>query len=90
MERMMERMRGQGGVYGGVMSLCLGRQIEQQKNTNVKYDMALDDRHLIFTHSNQPKACRCDRGGMGWDTQLGRDVRGAQFHHFGLVKRTRM
>jgi hypothetical protein len=28
---MIVRTRGHGGVYGGVLSLCLGRQIEQQQ-----------------------------------------------------------
>jgi hypothetical protein len=45
----MERERGWGGVYGGwVLSLCVGRQIEQCKKYKIKYVMALDGGVTIF------------------------------------------
>jgi hypothetical protein len=48
MEEMMERLRSQGGAYGRVLFICLGQQIEHQKNTKIKYNMALDGRGSIF------------------------------------------
>jgi hypothetical protein len=38
----MERMRGQGRVYGGGVFLILGRRIERRKQiTKIKYDEGL-------------------------------------------------
>jgi hypothetical protein len=48
MKGMMERMHSQGGAYGGVLFLCLGQQIEQQKIKKIKFDVALDGCHLIL------------------------------------------
>ncbi len=38
---MMERMRGQGGVYGGVFFLFRGGELNDKKITKIKYDKGL-------------------------------------------------
>ncbi len=53
MEGMMERTRGPSGAYGGMMSLHSRWQTEGQKNTKIKYDVALDGRCSIF-YMQQP------------------------------------
>jgi hypothetical protein len=48
-----ERLAGVGHM-GAVLFLCSGWQIEQQqKNTKIKYVVALDGHHLIF-YMQQP------------------------------------
>jgi hypothetical protein len=63
---MMERMRGRGGVYGGVFFLFWGSKLNDEKITKIKYDEGL--RWLpfdIFSRNNQPKTRGRDGGGMG-------------------------
>jgi hypothetical protein len=54
MEVMMERTRGWGGAYGEVLSLCLGRQIEQRnKKERGNNKLALGSHRFIFRCNNQ-------------------------------------
>jgi hypothetical protein len=50
-------------IWGGVLSLCLGQQIEQQKIIKITYDVALDGCCWIFTNKNQPKTRGHDGAG---------------------------
>ncbi len=50
----MERMRDQGGVYGGGVFLILGRRIVRRKKLQkLNTTKALDSRRLIF-YMQQP------------------------------------
>jgi hypothetical protein len=63
----MERMRGQGGVYGGGVFLITGRQIEQRKKTTkIKYDKGLrwPPFDILHATTNQKQAGVMEEG---WD-----------------------
>jgi hypothetical protein len=52
-EVIMERMRGRGGAFGGVLSLCSGLQIEQlNKKERGNNELALSGHRFMFRHNN--------------------------------------
>jgi hypothetical protein len=50
---------------GGCCLFIWGGNLNNNKITKIKYDLALDSCHSIFTNKNQPTTCRPDRGGKG-------------------------
>jgi hypothetical protein len=66
MEGMMERTRRQGGVYGGVLSLCLGWKIKQQQKykNNTYHGLRWPPFDILHTTTNQKHA---GVTGGGWD-----------------------
>jgi hypothetical protein len=48
MEGMMERMSRWGGANGGCYFFVWGSKLNNNKNTKIKYDVALDGHRLIF------------------------------------------
>jgi hypothetical protein len=66
MDGMMERRRGQGGVYGGACLFVWGGKLNIEKNTKIKYNLALVGHHLIyFTCNNYQNHAGLTEG--GWD-----------------------
>ncbi len=62
----MERMRGQGGVYGGVFFLFRGGELNDKKITKIKYDKGLRWPLFDILHAttNQKQASMTEGG---WD-----------------------
>jgi hypothetical protein len=49
MHGMMEREHRWAGAYGGgVLSLCVGRELSNTKNAKIKYVVALDGHVTMF------------------------------------------
>ncbi len=76
-----EEMRPGRNVWG-MLSHCLGRQMERQKNKNKKYIVALDGRRLMiyYATTNQKQASMME-GGMKERC----DERKVQGKHYAIV-----
>ncbi len=59
---------------GRTAAHCLGGRINQQQNREMRRPLALDGRHLMWGHNNQPKVIVDGEGGVREDTQLGQNV----------------
>jgi hypothetical protein len=53
-------------MFGGVLSLCLERQIDEEKKNN---------KNMPWPYINQPKAHQRDKGGEGGELRPARGVR---------------
>jgi hypothetical protein len=82
----METMRSQGGAYGGVLSLCLGLQIEQlNKKERGNIELALGGCCITFRHNNLSIVIVSDGRDDGEDAWPGQSVLGGLVSLFGVA-----
>jgi len=67
---------------GGAISRHLGRRMRQQKTKKINQIVVLGGSRSTILHSNQPKICRHNGGGIIWDALPDGEVRGARSHRF--------
>jgi hypothetical protein len=65
----LERGRDRGETCGTALLHCSMRHIERLKKKNQNHVESVDGHRRITRHNNQPKACRRDGGGEGWEPQ---------------------
>jgi hypothetical protein len=72
-------------VLGGRLPVVWGVELIDQKNREMGGPLALDGRHLMGGHNNQPKVVVDGEGGVGEETRPGpvRNVWGSLSHCSG-------
>ena len=70
-------------VWGGRLPVVWGVEIIDEKNSELGGPLALDGRRLLWGHNNQPKVVVNSEGGVGEETQPGRNVWGTLSHCLG-------
>jgi hypothetical protein len=71
-------------VWGGWLPVIWGVKLINEKNREMGGPLALDGRHLMWGHNNQPKVAVNSEGGIREETRPGRNVWGTLSHCLGL------
>jgi hypothetical protein len=72
-------------VWGRRLPVVWGVKIIDEKNCKMGGHLALDGRHLMWGHNNQPKVVADSEGGVGEETRPGRNVWGTLSHCLGCL-----
>jgi hypothetical protein len=89
MEIIMERTCGRGGLYGEVLSLHSGLQIEPlNKKERGNNELALGCHRFIFRHNNQSIVGVSNGRDDGWAARSGRSVWGGLVSLFGATNQS--
>ncbi len=70
-------------VWGGRLPVVWGDEIIDKKNREMGGPLALDGRHLMWGHNNQPKVVVDGEGGIREETRPGRNEWGMLSHCLG-------
>jgi hypothetical protein len=70
-------------VWGGRLPIVLGVKIINNKNREMCEPLALDGRHSMWGHNNQPKVVVNGEGDIREETRPGRNVWGTLSHCLG-------
>jgi hypothetical protein len=70
-------------VWGGRLPVVWGVELIDEKNRDMGGPLALNGRHLMWEHNNQPNVVIEGEGGVREETRTGRNVWGTLSHCLG-------